>query len=436
MSMEEPVNPDRVMQKVVRRLIPFLFICYIANYIDRINVGYAALEMKADLLFSDAVYGLGAGVFFIGYVLFEIPSNLVMERVGARLWIARIMLTWGALSSSMMFVKSPHGFYLLRFLLGAAEAGFFPGAILYLTHWIPARERARAVALLLTSTALSGVIGGPLSGLLLNMRGAGGLAGWQWLFLLEGLPAVVLGAVTLGYLTDLPEQARWLSPGEREWLGRTMRRENEEKRRRHGATLGAAFTDKKVWRLCLLYFSIIIGFYGVVFWLPQIVKNFSGLSNAMVGLVSAVPYLIAAVAMVLIGNHSDSTGERRRHVAVPAFIGSAGLVLSAAMQDHSPPLAFFALCLAALGIWSTLGPFWSLPTEFLSGAAAAGGIALVNSVGNVGGFVGPYVVGFVKDRTGGFTGGLVVLAAALCVGGLLALTLGDERRPDEIIKDP
>ncbi len=424
------IEPERVMRKVVRRLIPFLFICYIVNYIDRINVGYAALEMKADLGFSDAVYGLGASMFFVGYVLFEIPSNLIMERVGARLWIARIMISWGAISSCMMFVKTPEMFYLLRFLLGAAEAGFFPGTILYLTHWVPAKERARAVALFLTSTALSGVIGGPLSGVLMNLGGVGTLAGWQWLFVIEGIPAVILGFVTLAYLTDRPEQARWLAPEERAWLGATMRAEQEEKRLRHSHTLATALVDRKVWRLCLLYFSIIISFYGVVFWLPQIVKNFSGMTNLMVGIVSAVPYLIAAIAMVLIGNHSDKTGERRRHVAMPALAGSIGLILSALLQRHSPPLAFLALCLAALGIWSTLGPFWSLPTEFLSGTAAAGGIALINSIGNVGCFVGPFVVGYVKQATGDFTGGLFCLAATLVAGSCLALKLAGNREPD------
>jgi ACS family tartrate transporter-like MFS transporter len=298
-----------------------------------------------------------------------------------------------------------------------------------LTHWVPAKERARAVALFLTSTALSGVVGGPLSGLLLNLGGFGGLAGWQWLFVIEGIPAMILGFITLAYLTDRPEQARWLAPEEREWLGATMRGEQEETRQRHSHTLSTALVDRKIWGLCLLYFSIIISFYGVVFWLPQIVKNFSGMSNLMVGVVSAVPYLIAAIAMVLIGNHSDKTGERRRHVALPALAGSIGLILSALLQRFSPPLAFLALCLAALGIWSTLGPFWSLPTEFLSGTAAAGGIALINSIGNVGGFVGPFVVGYVKQATGDFTGGLFCLAATLLVGSCLALKLAGSREP-------
>ncbi|HTM10658.1 MAG TPA: MFS transporter [Verrucomicrobiae bacterium] len=425
--MAAPIDSERVMRKVVRRLIPFLFICYIVNYIDRINVGYAALEMKTDLGFSDAAYGLGASMFFVGYVLFEIPSNLIMQRVGARLWIARIMISWGAISSCMMFVTTTHAFYTMRFLLGAAEAGFFPGTILYLTHWIPAKERARAVALFLTSTALSGVVGGPLSGALLKLSGVHGLAGWQWLFLLEGVPALVLGMITLVYLNDRPEQAHWLTPDEREWLVRVMREEHEQKEQRHGYTLFAALIDPKVLQLCVLYFSIIISFYGVVFWLPQILKNFSDLSNVMVGLVSAVPYFIAAIAMVLIGNHSDKTGERGRHVALPALAGSIGLALSAVVHHYSPLLAFAALCLAALGIWSTLGPFWSMPTEFLSGTGAAGGIALINSIGNIGGFVGPSVVGYFKQRTDDFTAGLLALAFTLIVGSCLALYVGRRR---------
>ena len=427
--MAAAIDSDRVMRKVVRRLIPFLFICYIVNYIDRINVGYAALEMKTDLGFSDAAYGLGASMFFVGYVLFEIPSNLIMERVGARLWIARIMISWGAISSCMMFVTTAGEFYIMRFLLGAAEAGFFPGTILYLTHWIPAKERARAVALFLTSTALSGVVGGPLSGMLLRLSGIHGLAGWQWLFLIEGIPAVILGMTTLAYLNDRPEQARWLAADEREWLARVMREEQDEKQERHGYTLFTALIHPKVLQLCILYFSIIISFYGVVFWLPQILKNFSNLSNVMVGLVSAVPYFIAAIAMVLIGNHSDKTGERGRHVALPALAGSIGLALSAAVHHYSPLLAFTALCLAALGIWSTLGPFWSMPTEFLSGTGAAGGIALINSIGNIGGFVGPSVVGYFKQRTDDFTAGLFVLAVTLIVGSCLALYVGGRQIP-------
>ena len=411
-----------VTAKVTRRLIPYLFLCYVVNYLDRFNISFAALEMKADLGLGDAVYGLGAGMFFVGYVTFEIPSNLILQRVGARWWIARIMATWGVLSCCMMFVRTPAQFYLLRFLLGLAEAGFLPGIIFYLTYWIPARDRARVFALFLTSTALAGVIGGPVSAALLELRGLGGLAGWQWLFLIEGLPAVVLGATTLFFLPDRVSQARWLSAAEQEWLEETLRAERAALEKTHALTLGQALMHGQVWRLCLLYFSTIISFYGVAFWLPQIVQSFSGLGNAATSLISALPYVAASIGMVLVARHSDRTGERRRHVALPAFAPAAGLVIGALVQQH-PVLAFLALCVSATGIWSTLGPFWSIPTAFLSGTAAAGGIALINSIGNIGGFVGPTVMGFLKERTHRFESGLFVLAATLVVAGVLALSL-------------
>jgi ACS family tartrate transporter-like MFS transporter len=422
-----------VTAKVTRRLIPYLFLCYIVNYLDRFNISFAALEMKADLGLGDAVYGLGAGMFFAGYVTFEIPSNLILQRVGARWWIARIMVTWGVLSCCMMFVRTPANFYVLRFLLGLAEAGFLPGIIFYLTHWIPARDRARVFALFLTSTALAGVVGGPVSAALLELRGVGGLAGWQWLFLVEGLPAIVLGVTTLLYLPDRVSHARWLSAAEQEWLEETLRAERAALEQTHGLTLWQALTHGRVWRLCLLYFSTIISFYGVAFWLPQIVQSFSGLSNATVSLISALPYVAASIGMVLVARHSDRTGERRRHVALPAFAAAAGLLLGAIVQHHPVP-AFLALCVSATGIWSTLGPFWSIPTAFLSGTAAAGGIALINSVGNVGGFVGPTVMGFLKQRTHRFESGLVVLAATLVIAGVLALSLPKEH--DRLLGPP
>lgn len=381
--------------------------------------------MKADLGLSDAVYGLGAGMFFAGYVTFEIPSNLILQRVGARRWIARIMVSWGALSCAMMFVRTPAGFYTLRFLLGLAEAGFLPGMLFYLTHWIPARDRARVFALFLTSTALAGVVGGPISAALLRLHGTGGLAGWQWLFLIEGLPAIVLGLTTLRYLPDRVSQARWLSGAEREWLAGTLSAERSALEQAHGLTLWQALTHGGVWRLCLLYVSTIISFYGVAFWLPQIVQSFSGLGSTGTALLSALPFVAASIGMVVVARHSDRTGERRRHVAVPAFAAAAGLLLGTFVQ-HRPTLAFLALCLTATGIWSTLGPFWSIPTTFLTGTAAAGGIALINSVGNVGGFVGPTVMGVLKERTQRFESGLVVLAASLIVAGLLALSLPRE----------
>ena len=418
------IDERSVTKKVTRRLIPYLFLCYVVNYLDRFNVSFAALDMKADLHLSDAVYGLGAGMFFLGYVTFEIPSNLILQKLGARWWMARIMVTWGVLSCCMMFVKTATAFYALRFLLGVAEAGFFPGIILYLTNWITARERARVFALFLTSTALAGVFGGPLSAALLTLRGIGGLTGWQWLFLVEGIPAVVLGVTTYLYLPNYPSEARWLSDGEQKWLSDTLRAERAAKEQAHRLTLWQALTHGRVWRLCVLYFSIIISFYGIAFWLPQIVQSFSGLSNVTVSLISALPYLCASIGMVIVARNSDRTGEHRRHVAYAAFAGAVGLLVGSMAQGY-PVAAFLVLCLSATGIWSTLGPFWSLPTEFLSGTAAAGGIALINSIGNVGGFVGPTVVGFLKERTQRFESGLLFLSVTLVVAGVLALTLSE-----------
>jgi len=418
------IDKNLIVAKVRRRIVPYIFICYIVNYLDRFNVSFAALEMSSDLGFSEMTYGLGASMFFVGYVFFEIPSNLIMMRVGARVWIARIMITWGLVSTCMMFVKTPYSFYLLRFLLGVAEAGFFPGMILYLTYWIPAGERARAFALFLTSTSLAGVFGGPVSGALFKLEGAYGLKGWQWLFFLEGIPAVLLGIITLFYLVDRPEHAGWLTLAEKRWLSETIRMEHEESDSRRRLTLWQALKHPRVWQLCLLYFSVVISFYGVAFWLPKVVKSFSGLGNSAVAVLSAVPYLAASVSMVLVANHSDKTGERRWHVGLSAFAACLGLLLGVYFLEHrNPLLAFICICITASGIWSILGPFWSLPTVFLSGTAAAGGVALINSIGNVGGFVGPSVIAYVKETTQSFTSGMLVLAGTLLLAGFLALRI-------------
>jgi ACS family tartrate transporter-like MFS transporter len=410
---------ERALAKATRRLIPFLFLLYVVAYLDRINVGFAALQMKQDVGLSDRAYGLGAGIFFVGYFLFEIPSNLILERVGARLWIARIMITWGVISASMMLVRGPASFQVLRFLLGVAEAGFFPGMILYLTYWFPAAERARTVARFMTATAIAGVLGGPISGALLSLHGSGGLAGWQWLFLVEGIPAVVLGLVVLAALPDRPAEAGWLTLEEQSHLATLVEDEARERARLHGESLSAALANPRVWLLALLYFVLVVGLYGVSLWLPEIVKGLAGWSNLVVGLVTILPYLVAAVAMVVIGADSDRRGERRWHVALPAFTGALGLVL--ASQAQAPTLALAALSLAALGIFGAFGPFWAMPTAFLGGSAAAGGIALINSIGNLGGFVGPSLIGLVHESTQSFAGGLLALAASLLVAGLLAL---------------
>ncbi len=419
------------MTKVTRRLIPFMFLLYIVAFLDRVNVGFAALQMNEDLGFSEAVYGLGAGIFFVGYFLFEVPSNLILERIGARVWIARIMITWGIISMAMFLVQGPVSFYVLRFLLGIAEAGFFPGMILYLTYWFPARERARGVALFMTAVPIAGVIGSPLSGALLTLDGLVGLAGWQILFLVEGLPAVILGFVVLFYLPDGPNDARWLDPEERGWLQEVLEREDRIKANHGEYTARQALTNGRVWLLCAIYFGIVTSLYGVTLWLPLIIEDFSGLGEFGVGLLGAVPYVAGAVGMVLFARRSDATGERRWHVAVAAFIASAGLVLTG-LVGTVPALEMAALTLAALGIYSTLATFWSLPTAFLSGTAAAAGIALVNSFGNLGGFVGPYVVGRLSDTTGSYYTGLLLLAALVLVAGLLTLAVRHERSLEEV----
>jgi ACS family tartrate transporter-like MFS transporter len=414
-----------LLSKVNWRLIPLLFFCYIIAYIDRINVGFAKLHLREALQIDptvfNSVYGFGAGLFFVGYFIFELPSNLILQRVGARIWIARIMLAWGIVSMAMIFMKSTTAFYTMRFLLGAAEAGFFPGVLLYLTYWYPVKERARTIALFAMGGVIAGVIGSPISGAVLGLHGIGGLAGWQWLFFLEAIPAVLMGLVVLVVLPNRPQTARWLSDSERAWI---QARIDEEAARmdvpqRH--RLAEAFTSGRVWLLCLIYFLMNVGGYGYEMWLPSIIKSFSGKSDAIVGWINAVPYVIAAIIMVIVGRHSDRTEERCWHVAIAAISSAVGFALSAWFSN--PYLALGALTLAFAGLKSTLGPFWSLATAFLTGSAAAGGIALINSVGNLGGFFGPYVVGIIKDRTHSNVIALLFLGAALFCMALLALTV-------------
>lgn len=402
-----------------------MFVLYIVAYLDRINVGFAALQLNTALKFDPAVFGLGAGIFFIGYFIFEIPSNLIMQRVGARIWIARILVTWGVISSAMMFVNGPRTFYLLRFLLGLAEAGFFPGMILYLTYWFPAEARGRAVAHFMTATAIAGVIGGPVSGILLKMDGAVGLAGWQWLFLIEGLPAVILGFVTLAWLPDSPKTAGWLSADEKAWIESKLAAEREHVRQHGHTTLREALGSGQVWTLGLIYFSVIISFYGISLWLPQIVQSFSGLSDLMVGFVSAIPYLAAAIGMVIIGRSSDKRRERRWHIALSALTGTVGLMAAAFLKAPAAEMA--ALAVAAVGIWGTLGPFWAMSSRMLTGTGAAAGIALINSVGNLGGFAGPYLIGLVRSRTNSFTGALIILALFPLVGAFVTLVFNSKK---------
>ncbi len=329
------VDHRATLQKVSRRLIPFLFLLYVAAYLDRINVGFAQLQMKSALGFSDSVYGLGAGIFFIGYFLFEVPSNLILARVGARVWIARIMITWGVISSAMAFVHTPASFYVLRFLLGVAEAGFFPGIIYYLGLWFPAEERAAAVSKFMTATAIAGVVGAPMSAALFTLDGVAGLAGWQWIFVAEGIPSVVLGVVVLFFLTERPDVAGWLSPEQRRFLSARVKVGDDAIARR-GIGLRAALLHPIVWRLALLYFTLILGFYSISFWSPQIIQSLSGLGNVQVALISAIPYIVAAIAMVIVGAHSDRTRERCAHVAAAAFVGALGMAASAYVQSPYP----------------------------------------------------------------------------------------------------
>ena len=419
--MEHSEATRSAIAKAARRLLPFLVLCYMIAFLDRVNVGFAALAMNEDLGFSPTVFGAGAGIFFIGYILFEVPSNLALQRFGARIWIARIMISWGLISAAMALVTGPTSFYLVRFLLGVAEAGFFPGVILYLTFWFPARERARIVSLFMAAIPLATVIGAPLSGALLGLDGLGGLKGWQWMFILEGLPAVVLGLVTLAFLDDRPAEAKWLSSDERQALTGELVAEAEATRKVGYHGLGEALASPRVLVLGLLYFCFVIGLYGIGFWMPQVIETF-GHTPLQIGFLTAVPYLFAAVAMVLWGSHSDRTGERTWHVALPLFLAAAGFALSALSGPLLPTM--IALTLAAVGIYCAIGTFWSFPTAILTGTGAAAGIALVNSMGNLGGLVGPALIGVLKQQTGTFTASLLFLSGSLALAGIIALLFG------------
>ena len=408
--------------RVVRRLIPFIFLCYVVAYIDRVNIGFAARELQRDLGLSDAAYGLGGGLFFLGYCLFEIPSNLILERVGARVWIARIMICWGLVSMAMMFVVGQSSFYAMRVLLGIAEAGFFPGMVLYLTYWIPAAERARTGALFMTAAPVAVLVGAPLSESLLALDGRLGLAGWQWLFLVEGFPAVVLGVVAIWFLTDRPEQAGWLPAKEREWLSDLMARERRAREAQHRGSHWRALLDGRVLLICFIYFLNTLVTYGVFLWLPRILRDASGLRGAALSTITSIPFVVALVGMVLIGRHSDRTGERKRHVAACAILGAIGLVLAAFFQNHVGMIVLsFAIC--QLGQRSVQGVFWAIPPMVLGGTAAAAGIAFINSVGNLGGFVGPTVMGWLRGASGNYSSGLLVLAFALVLEATLVMLL-------------
>ncbi len=419
MSQEEARKS--AIAKAGRRLIPFLCLCYAVNFLDRVNVGFAALDMNQDLGFSPSVFGAGAGIFFAGYILFEVPSNLAMQKFGARIWIARIMISWGILAIAMAFVSGETSFYVMRFLLGVAEAGFFPGIILYLTYWFPARERARIISLFMAAVPLATMVGGPVSGALLEMHGLLGLKGWHWLFIIEGLPAVLLGVIALKFLDDRPEQARWLNKAEREALASTLAAEAEATRQTGYAGLGEALTRPRVLALGFLYFCIVIGFYGVSFWMPQVIQTY-GLHPLEIGFLTAIPFFFAAVAMVLWGAHSDRTGERIWHVALPLLVAAAAFAWSASTLPLW--LLMVALTVATAGTYAAIGTFWSLPTSILTGTGAAAGLALINSLGNSGGLIGPPIIGMIKQQTGSFTAALLFLAGALVLGAVVVLLFG------------
>ena len=423
LSPDQQAFEDRTYRKVSWRIIPFLFLCYIFAFIDRVNVGFAKLQMQQDLHMSDAVYGAGAGIFFIGYFFFEIPCNIALQKIGARYWLGPIMIVWGLVSASTMLVKSAGNFYLARFCLGVVESGFFPGVILYLTFWYTSRYRAKMVALFMTAIPLSGVIGGPISGWLLErMSSTGGLRGWQWLYLLEAVPSLLAGLASLLVLPDGPHKAKWLSAEERSLI--LERLEEEEALKRSDSSgkhsLGDAFRSGKVWALCFIYFGFVMGNYGLSFWLPQILKETLTRDPFKIGLLTAIPWGVAALAMVLVGHHSDKTGERCWHVALPGLIGAIAFSASA-IPGISGVIGLVALTVATAGIAAAYSTFWAIPTAFVTGTAASAGIAWINSVGNLGGYLSPFLVGKIRDATHSTTLALLMLSASCIASTILTI---------------
>jgi sugar phosphate permease len=406
----------RTYRKVDLRIVPFLFLCYILAYLDRVNVGFAKLQMLKALSLSDAAFATGAGIFFIGYFFFEVPSNVLLKKYGARMWIARIMITWGIVSACMIFVRGAVSFNALRFLLGIAEAGFFPGVIFYLTLWYPSRMRATRTAWFVAAIAVSGVIGNPISGWIMDkFSGAGGLAGWQWLFVSEGIPSILVGFFVIYYLNSSIEEAKWLTAEEKALLAKNLAAEETKKTENK---LGDAFKSITVWVLCAIYFTLMIGLYGIAFWLPTIVKAFGIKGYLGVGLITAIPYGVAVIGMILLSNHSDKTGERRLHYVFTALAGAAGLVLSGVFAAN-PVLAIIFLSIGTLGVIGAMPLFWPLPSAFLTGTAAAAGIGIVNSVGNLGGYIGPNVPVWAKLISTDKSAALYIIAGMLVLGAVI-----------------
>lgn len=426
-TFDDP-DDDRIYNRIATRLLPYLLLTYIVSFLDKVNVGFAKLQMASDIGLSDEAFGFAAGIFFIGYCLCEIPSNLMLQKLGAKFWIARIMVVWGVLSTCMVLVRSEHMFYVLRFLLGVAEAGFYPGIVLYLTYWFPTRLRSQVNAIFFLGIALSGVVGGALSGLIMaSLSGVGGLRGWQWLFLIEGAPAVLLGVITYFYLDNGPRDAQWLPAEDRARVAAQLVSEHASQLAAGTEhAFGAAFKDVSIWLLVLANFALLGSTYGVSFWLPQIVRNLGVRNYLDTGLVASIPFVAAAIGMVLIGRHSDRTKERRWHVAGSAFVSAAGLAF-AALCSASPVLSLIGLSLAMIGALAGLAVMWSLPGVLLTGTAAAAGIALMATVGNLGGYVTPYVIGVLKQRTQHLEYGLYALALLTLVGGLAMLCLPKQR---------
>ncbi|QNN58882.1 MFS transporter [Diaphorobacter ruginosibacter] len=419
---DESATEGALYRKVAWRLLPFIMACYVAAYLDRVNVGFAKLHMLADLQFSEAMYGLGAGLFFIGYFFFEVPSNMLMHRIGAKATIARIMILWSLISAAMMFVKTPTQFYVLRFLLGAAEAGFYPGMILYLTYWFPSYRRARMVALFMCAIPVSGILGGPLSGGIMDlMQGVAGLRGWQWLFLIEAIPSLLLGLAVIAYLDNNIRSAKWLTESEKQILERNIARENATKEQSH-MTLRQLVGDLRIVKMAMICFCTVMGQYGLTFWLPTLVQQ-SGVQGAFrIGLLTAVPFSVAVISMLLVSRSSDRMRERRWHLIIPFCVGAAGLSLSAVFSGNVY-LSLAALALAAGGSLATSPLFWSLPTAILSSAGAAAGIAMINSFANLAGFLSPYMIGLIKDATQSTNIAMFVLAGVLLFGAFLTYTV-------------
>ena len=415
MAPTDSVAP-RAYRKVDFRIVPFLFLCYILAYLDRVNLGFAKLQMMKDLAMSDAVFATGAGIFFIGYFFFEVPSNVLLKKFGARRWIARIMISWGVISACMIFIRSERSFYAMRFLLGLAEAGFFPGVIFYLTLWYPSRLRSTRTAWFVAAIAISGVIGNPISGWIMDrLSGAMNLAGWQWLFLAEGIPSVLVGFLVIFYLDSSIAEAKWLTPEEKTLLQQNLDAEDKHKTEHK---LMDAFRSGKVWALCAVYFTLMIGLYGIAFWLPTIVREFGVKGYLRVGLITAIPYGVAVIGMILLSNHSDKTGERRLHYVANVMAGALGLVLSGVFAAN-PVLAIIFLSLGTLGVIGSMPLFWPLPSAFLAGTAAAAGLGIVNSVGNLGGYFGPNIPVWAKHFSSDPSAALYVIAAILTLGAVL-----------------